>query len=80
MFPNAKLVKSGETSSKDTVLFGREFPVTAKRPSAVRLRYSVTCMYELTERVSPGLLGFLVYFESEVLKRAHKNFSFLNGR
>ncbi|KAI0706212.1 UPF0052-domain-containing protein [Cytidiella melzeri] len=23
--------------------------------------------------------GFLVYFESEVLKRAHKNFSFLNG-
>ncbi|EGO19519.1 hypothetical protein SERLADRAFT_363916 [Serpula lacrymans var. lacrymans S7.9] len=24
-------------------------------------------------------LGFLVYFENEVLKRAHKNFSFLNG-
>ncbi len=24
--------------------------------------------------------GFLVYFESEVLKRAQKNFSFLNGR
>ncbi|KAF9242348.1 hypothetical protein BU15DRAFT_24361, partial [Melanogaster broomeanus] len=23
--------------------------------------------------------GFLVYFENEVLKRAHKNFSFLNG-
>ena len=23
--------------------------------------------------------GFLVYFESEVLKRAHKNFSFRNG-
>ena len=25
-------------------------------------------------------LGFLVYFESELLKRAHKNFSFMNGR
>ncbi|KAF9056393.1 hypothetical protein BJ165DRAFT_1381113 [Panaeolus papilionaceus] len=25
------------------------------------------------------LLGFLVYFESELLKRAHKNFSFRNG-
>lgn len=24
-------------------------------------------------------LGFLVYFENEVLRRAHKNFSFLNG-
>lgn len=24
--------------------------------------------------------GFLVYFESELLKRAHKNFSFTNGR
>jgi hypothetical protein len=24
--------------------------------------------------------GFLVYFESELLKRAHKNFSFVNGR
>jgi hypothetical protein len=24
--------------------------------------------------------GFLVYFESDVLKRAHKNFSFRNGR
>ena len=24
--------------------------------------------------------GFLVHFESEVLKRAHKNFSFVNGR
>ncbi|EEB97804.1 hypothetical protein MPER_02803, partial [Moniliophthora perniciosa FA553] len=23
--------------------------------------------------------GFLVYFESELLKRAHKNFTFLNG-
>ena len=26
------------------------------------------------------ILGFLVYFESELLKRAHKNFSFMNGR
>lgn len=25
-------------------------------------------------------LGFLVHFESEILKRAHKNFSFVNGR
>ncbi|KAI0369914.1 UPF0052-domain-containing protein [Pilatotrama ljubarskyi] len=25
------------------------------------------------------LRGFLVYFESEILKRAHKNFSFVNG-
>lgn len=24
--------------------------------------------------------GFLVYFESELLKRAHKNFDFRNGR
>ena len=26
------------------------------------------------------IAGFLVYFESEILKRAHKNFSFVNGR
>lgn len=26
------------------------------------------------------VLGFLVYFESELLKRAHKNFDFRNGR
>ena len=26
------------------------------------------------------ITGLLVYFENEVLKRAHKNFSFLNGR
>lgn len=25
-------------------------------------------------------LGFFVWFENELLKRAHKNFSFLNGR
>ena len=25
------------------------------------------------------IAGFLVYFESELLKRAHKNFSFMNG-
>ena len=28
----------------------------------------------------PPSPGFLVYFESELLKRAHKNFSFMNGR
>ncbi len=26
------------------------------------------------------IVGFLVYFESELLKRAHKNFNFVNGR
>lgn len=31
-------------------------------------------------RKSDNGIGFLVYFESELLKRAHKNFSFLNGR
>ena len=29
---------------------------------------------------TPSEPGFLVYFESELLKRAHKNFSFMNGR
>lgn len=27
-----------------------------------------------------NVIGFLVYFESELLKRAHKNFDFRNGR
>ncbi|KAJ3825917.1 hypothetical protein F5880DRAFT_1622475 [Lentinula raphanica] len=37
-----------------------------------------------TIRACNGLLnmfpGFLVYFESEILRRAHKNFTFVNGR
>ncbi len=31
-------------------------------------------------KTNPLFLGFLVHFESEILKRAHKNFSFVNGR
>lgn len=74
-------MKSGETSSKDTVLSGREFPTTAKKLSEVRHNYFVTYTYKSTEYINfPELVGFLVYFENEVLKRAHKNFSFLNGR
>lgn len=40
----------------------------------------MTYMHKSTERMNSLGLGFLVYFENEVLKRAHKNFSFLNGR
>jgi hypothetical protein len=35
---------------------------------------------ELCALPTPSEPGFLVYFESELLKRAHKNFSFTNGR
>jgi hypothetical protein len=31
-------------------------------------------------KVADVVLGFLVYFESELLKRAHKKFDFRNGR
>lgn len=44
-------------------------------------RHDVLLLLTLLESLTSSRgLGFLVHFESEVLKRAHKNFSFVNGR
>ena len=51
--------------------------MTARRLYEVRL--SMT-KFLLSHIATHETIGFLVYFEGEVLKRAHKNFSFLNGR
>ena len=67
---------SGEVSSKGTVPCGRGYPPIEKRPYAV-----VPSLTSIFLRLLLLVLqGFLVYFENELLKRAHKNFDFRNGR
>ena len=66
---------SGEISSKGTVPCGKGYPPIEKRLYVVgpSLSYIIRLSYLV-------LQGFLVYFENELLKRAHKNFDFRNGR
>lgn len=64
---------SGETLSKDEVHSGAASLPTGKKLSEVSPNTSHVDIY------SPIATGFLVYFESELLRRAQKNFSFRNG-
>uniref|UniRef100_A0A0W0F9W6 Uncharacterized protein n=1 Tax=Moniliophthora roreri TaxID=221103 RepID=A0A0W0F9W6_MONRR len=50
--------------------------IPTDRKETIRGKYLRNVKYNTTHRL---LAGFLVYFESELLKRAHKNFTFLNG-
>ena len=67
---------SGERLSRDGAPCGPEYPTIGKRQFVVCISSISVTDRQLTFRPS----GFLVSFESELLKRAHKNFSFLNGR
>ena len=52
--------------------------IPSDRKEMIRGKQSVNS--EACTLSTPSGPGFLVYFESELLKRAHKNFSFMNGR
>jgi hypothetical protein len=69
---------SGEILWKVEVLFGQVFRMTGRRLFAVRLLWKDLQLRSNLQVLHPA--GFLVYFESELLKRAHKNFDFRNGR
>jgi hypothetical protein len=72
-----KLEFDGERLLKGKVHSGLEYQTIGRRLSEVSFIYAnefYTCMFPT------HIAGFLVYFESELLKRAHKNFSFINGR
>ncbi|TFY57331.1 hypothetical protein EVG20_g8590 [Dentipellis fragilis] len=64
---------SGARSLRGGVRCGLGSRMTARRLSEVA--FVSVLSFQDTE----GATGFLVYFESEVLRRAHKSFSFVNG-
>lgn len=78
---------NGEISSRDGVPYGMEFLTIGRRQLEVSIVITndthsplplSAVLYEICQLNS--VLGFLVHFESELLKRSHKNFSFQNGR
>ena len=50
------------------------------RPQGDYTRYTPACPCPFLFPLHLTTAGFLVYFEGEILRRAHKNFSFVNGR
>ena len=50
------------------------------RPQRDYTRYTPACQRPSVLHLHRNIAGFLVYFEGEILRRAHKNFSFVNGR
>lgn len=66
---------SGGTLLRAVVFSGRVFRMTEKKLYVV-----LDCVIIPSRIINTHFAGFLVYFESELLKRAHKNFDFRNGR
>lgn len=51
-----------------------------RRPQGDHTRYTPASRCLSPFSLHRTIAGFLVYFEGEILRRAHKNFSFVNGR
>jgi hypothetical protein len=66
---------SGGTLLRAEVFSGRVFRMTEKKLYVV-----LDCVIIPPRIFDTPFAGFLVHFESELLKRAHKNFDFRNGR
>jgi hypothetical protein len=74
LFLNTKPETNGAVLLRAEVLCGEAYHQIERRPYEVpRFLFSSLVIFITWKQ------GFLVHFESEVLKRAHKNFSFRNG-
>src|ERR1700689_4379191 len=68
---------NGERSLKGKVHSGLEYRTIERR--LFEVSFVQRALFANKANIT-YIAGFLVHFESELLKRAHKNFTFVNGR